>query len=169
MPATGCAVRRCLHCRAPTAQRWKTLPASAKKRPGRMPILPGKPQELLSAARLDADSGRHQGPGRLQGVAAGPAFRCGCACSGSGHAFADGPCAGRRGKICAAAVRPCAARQRRGAADRPGALLCRRRAFSGRKIAAGAAPAAGRPRRSPKAGLLCRKNRQNTALQAAGR
>ena len=87
------------------------------------------------------DSGRHQGPGRLQGVAAGPAFRCGCACSGSGHAFADGPCAGRRGKICAAAVRPCAARQRRGAADRPGALLCREGLFLAGRGAGAAAEA----------------------------
>ena len=42
MPATGCAVRRCLRCRAPTAQRRRTLPASARRQPARMPILPGR-------------------------------------------------------------------------------------------------------------------------------
>ena len=47
MPATGCAVRHCLHCRAPTAQRWKTLPASARRQPARMPILPGRPKSCF--------------------------------------------------------------------------------------------------------------------------
>ena len=38
------AVRRCLHCKAQTVQRRKTLPASARRQPARMPILPGRPK-----------------------------------------------------------------------------------------------------------------------------
>ena len=89
MPATGCAVRHCLHCRAPTAQRWKTLPASARRRPARMPILPGRPKSCF-LLHVWMRHRRHQKPGSLHGVAAGPTFRCGCAYFGSSHVFADG-------------------------------------------------------------------------------
>ena len=49
-----------------------------------------KAEELLSAARLDAAQAAIKSPESLHGVAAGPAFRCGCAYFGSSHAFADG-------------------------------------------------------------------------------
>ena len=42
------------------------------------------------AQRSGGATGCHQKPGSLYGVAAGPAFRCGCAYFGSSHAFADG-------------------------------------------------------------------------------
>ena len=126
MPATGCAVRHCLHCRARTVQRWKPCPILRKGSPRRCLLYPEGRRAAFRCAS-GCGTGRHHGPGSLHGMAAWPAFRCGCACSGSGHARTGGSCAGRRGKICAAAVRSCTARQRCSAADRPGALLCRRR------------------------------------------
>ena len=79
MPATGCAVRRPA-CAAEHQRRsgGKPCPVLRKGRAGGCLFCP-EGRRAAFAARLDGLR-PHQRPGRLHGVAAGPAFRCGCAC-----------------------------------------------------------------------------------------